>query len=786
MQRWLSFRLVRSLAPRALLWGLAFGALPLACGSDKVKSPFGPGAGGEGGDAGAPGSAGFRLDVDGGDELDPTLGGPCEDDGQCDDDVDCTEDRCDSELGRCRFAPNDARCDDPIYCDGVERCDPRAGCVEGEVVACSDNSTCTIDTCDEATKSCRHDPRDADGDGDPVRNCGGRDCDDDDPLVGSGSTEVCGNRSDDDCDGSVDELDCSSPAHDRCDDALQVTEPGTYALDLTAARLDFPSECAPDKTSYRDVVLEVTLPEGGPYDLDVTAKADIGRLVLGVASECGAAVSSCTRSYARSGRDVSAQVACTRDSKQDDMACGRNEAYSCDDLEAGAALVTAFDGTCSQSLDVKGAVFGFCCPPPEASVSRVILRGVEAGRYPLYLAGDVEGSAQVRVDFRPAEPQSGELCEDAVSLVANGDPVLLRLPGYATDEDTECSSVTPRLGDAFVGFTLTEPRDVTLVAESQNELGVPLLSLLDASCTLERTCRRSQPGRLFDRNLPAGTYRALVSATGPDDVSIRLQTAPVSDAPPGEGCNAPLTLAAGVEQIVELATHEDAVDPGCVVGAPDAAFQLELSDVRDVMLVGRFSDGDTGAVAFVDDTCDTNFGCDGAVPARAVRYRMPKGKHRAVIESSRGNPVGMSFLERRVTSPVVVPFAENCDAPVTVSELGGRFTGNTSNAFPDFDAGCDRGGQAPGGAPDQLLKMSLSAPRRVVLDMRNSEYRTMLSVRKGSLCPGAEVPMACAPGYWSTRSFLDLELQAGDYFIQIDGYDGDSGPWKLDVFTAPL
>jgi hypothetical protein len=60
----------------------------------------------------------------------------------------------------------------------------------------------------------------------------------------------------------------------------------------------------------------------------------------------------------------------------------------------------------------------------------------------------------------------------------------------------------------------------------------------------------------------------------------------------------------------------------------------------------------------------------------------------------------------------------------------------------------------------------------------------MLSVRSGPDCPGEELPLACATGYYEPRSFLDLDLQAGDYFVQIDGYDGASGAWKLDVFTA--
>jgi hypothetical protein len=768
---------------------LAFALTPLACGSDKVRSPFGPAAGGAGGEAGSPGAAGFRLDMDGGDgELDPTLGGPCEDDGQCDDGVSCTKDRCDAELGRCRFEADDTRCIDEIYCDGVERCDVRMGCVEGDVVACSDDNTCTIDACDEATRSCRHAPRDADGDGDPVQNCGGKDCDDDDPLISSESAEVCGNKRDDDCDGETDERDCRSPAHDRCADALRVTDAGTYELELTAAGFDYPNRCALEKSGYRDVVLEVTLPDGGPYDLDVSARADVGRLVLGTASTCGEGADDCAPSFVRSGAGISEEVACRHEPAQDAMACGDWEAYGCDSLTDASALEVGMDGACNRSSLVSGAPVGFCCPPPVDSMSRLLLRGVGPGKYPIYVAGDREGVVQVSVDFRDAEgePLAGDLCEDAVPITANGAPLRLRLPGYEEDETTACSFPRPRVGDAFVAFTLDEPRDVILVAEAEKDFAIPLLSLLGASCAEERTCRRSQPGRLFERDLPAGDYRVAVSGTAADDVMVRLSTAPVTPAPQGEGCGFPLPLVSGVEQVVDLSTHEDAVNAQCLVGAPDATFTFDLASARDVLLVGRFSGGDTGAISFTNDVCDDAIVCGEGGPARAVRHRVPKGTYRAVVESSRGNPVGVSVLERQPVATVVVPFADDCDAVVTIPERGGHFTGNTKNAFPDFDGGCDVGGQDPGGAPDQLLKLSLSAPRRVIFDMSGSRYRTMLSVRNGALCPGVELPRGCAPGYRTDRSYLDLELQAGDYFIQVDGYDGDSGPWNLEVFTAPL
>jgi hypothetical protein len=721
-----------------LLWylglGLGLAALPLACGPDSVKSPFGPGAGGGSADgaAGMQGDAGFRLAIDAGDEVDPTLGGPCQDDGQCDDQVDCTDNGCDQTLGRCRFTPNDARCADASYCNGEEKCDVRAGCGPGEPVACSDNDTCTIDVCIEATQSCRHDARDADGDGDPTRDCGGKDCDDQNPLVSSSALEICGNQLDDDCDAQVDEPDCSAPEHDTCAQALEITAAGFYDIDLSATQLDYPTTCATEVAGFRDAVVTLVVPDAGPLDVDVIAKLDQGQVSLGTADSCG------------------------------DAASARCEASFQSPLGAG--------------------------------VSRLLLRGLLPGKYPIYVAADSETIAQLRVDFRAPEPKLGELCEDAQSLLPSAEPVLVRLPGYAADASSGCVTQAPpdsttqtSTGDAFLSFTLDAASDVTLIAEAQDDLGLPVLSLLSASCKHELTCRVSQPGRLFVRDLAAGSYRVAVSGTAPDDVSVRLETSPVSEAPPGEGCASPPTLDVGVEQLIDLSTHEDAVDPGCLTGAPDVSYGFALDAKKDVALVGRFSSGDRGGVSIAQEDCRASYACrvdSGTV--RALSYGLDAGQYRAIIQSEQGNPVGLSLFERPAALAVHVPFADNCDGLLAVPETGGRFSGNTANAFPDFSAGCDVGGQAEGGAPDQILKLSLSAARRVILDMQGSAYNTLLSVRAGEFCPGIELPLACAPGYWSSRSYLDLDLQKGAYFIQIDGYDGDAGAWKLDVFTAPL
>ena len=69
------------------------------------------------------------------------------------------------------------------------------------------------------------------------------------------------------------------------------------------------------------------------------------------------------------------------------------------------------------------------------------------------------------------------------------------------------------------------------------------------------------------------------------------------------------------------------------------------------------------------------------------------------------------------------------------------------------------------------------------LTMRGSDFDTLLDVRRGPDCPGQEVLQACSVGVADDRSFLDLNLPAGEYFLQIDGYAGALGAWLLDVFV---
>jgi hypothetical protein len=701
--------------------------LHVACGEIAGRDPFAPSVdgGGSGGRADEPGGEGGRDGAD-----DPTLGGPCLDDAQCGDGVECTVELCDVELERCRYFPNDARCDDGLYCNGSEVCDASHGCRAAAVPTCSDSDTCTIDTCIEDTQSCRHEPRDADGDGDPVRACGGGDCRDDDALVSSSALERCANDVDDNCDGEVDELDCVEPRHDRCSDAFEIDAPGAYELSLAGAAGDYAFSCAEEAESLRDVVVAVMVPEGDPIDVDVTASIPLGTVLLASSERCGSA----------SG-----------------------------ELE------------CAPSVALEG----------EGAVTRLIVRRPEPGALAVLVAGSAETRVLVKVDFRPSEPAPvNETCGTARTIEPD---VVERatLVSLVRDLETACGAET---GELVYGFELDEPRDVRLQAVCLDGFGEPVLSLRNADCAAaedELTCRVASPTELFARALGPGRYNVALAGTAPCDAELVLRTEPPSEPPADEGCSEPPLAAFGETVQISLADHVDAIQSGCLVGAPDAARTLELSELSDVLVVQTGSEGDRGAAMIAERECasaDDRLSCRRSSdwPVRTIARGVGPGSLRAVVETAGGNPTTLTAFRRPASQTVLVHRADDCSDAIEIPETGGRFQGNTANAFADYDASCDYGGQPAGGARDQLLVFTLTRPRRMVFDLFGSDYDTLLVVRDASSCPGGEIFGTCSRGRGSARSYLDVELDAGSYTLQIDGYNGVSGAWTLEVFSAEL
>jgi len=472
------------------------------------------------------------------------------------------------------------------------------------------------------------------------------------------------------------------------------------------------------------------VPEGDPVDVDITASVTGGTLLLAATERCGSA---------------SAEIGCA----------------------AGLALE---DG---------------------GAVTRLIVRSPEPGALAVLVAGSAETDVLLNVAFRESAPApSHETCGTARLLEPD---VVERaiLAGIERDLETECVA---RTGELVYYFDLASTRDVRLRAASLQGYAEPVISLRNTACVEledELTCRSANPTELFARALPSGRYTVALAGTAPCDAELVLHTEPPTEPPDDEGCASPPEVVPGVTAQISLLDHEDAVRMGCRVGAPDAARSVVLSERSDVLVVQTGSDGDQGAALIAEAPCATEedrLSCrrSNDWPVRTVARGIGPGSVRAVVETAGGNPTTLTAFVRPASEPVLVHRADDCSEAFEIPEIGGRFEGNTANVVADFGASCDYGGQPAGGAPDQVLTFTVTGRRRMVLDLLGSDYDTLMVVRDASSCPGSEIFGSCSVGYQPGRSFLDITLEAGDYLLQIDGWNGASGAWTLEVFSAEL
>jgi Putative metal-binding motif len=707
----------------------------VACGSHSVPDrlvvpPFDAGLDGAS-EVGPPESA------PGNDDASPNLGAPCVDDGQCNDAIACTYDSCDRTAGRCLNVPDDTLCDDGNYCDGREKCVRGHGCQPGPVVSCSDGNPCHIAECVEATQSCHYGARDLDQDGDPDDHCmGGGDCNDLDPRVSSLHPEVCANGIDDNCNGMIDETPCVSPQGNSCATAIVAAGPGSYRLSTAGDEKVFSTSCSvTNPAAGQDVVAAVTVPPGPNVDLEVWATTN--------------------------GVEVSAALQAVCQDPSSELACGS---------------------------------------ATRATSVRARARNVAPGTYYAVVTTQSPTSVELEVDLlAPTPPATNVDCASAAPI-APGTPTTVSIVNPPMTLPSACAASAGQLaytGQLTYSFTLTQSQDVRVYASKAKGSGTPVIGLRSPACTGqadELSCRSSGSTPIYRRNLSPGTYVVTVAATSPIDASVLVTLAPPSVAPPDQTCASPPAAVANGTLAFDLSNHEDAIKDGCLPGGPNAAYDLALPSASDVLLIERFPQTDQGAVSLDPPDCASNLACSAGSsspvaqpsPVRLGKRNVAAGDYRTVVTDLLGLTGTLDTLVRPTVAPTLLPpgSADTCAAAVDVS-AGGFFTGDTSTAQADYANPCDAPTSPGAGAPDQVLALNLSQPQRVVLDMEGSSYVTILDVRQGPSCPGAPVAAGCYVGFSAQKSFLDLRLAAGQYWLLVDGYQQAAGAWNLDVRILP-
>lgn len=673
------------------------------------------------------------------DPLPDALGQYCTRSAQCDDGIACTRDFC-TEGNRCVSVTDDTVCDDHVFCNGLERCDTRRGCVRGTPRTCSDDSACTVDRCDEPSQTCMSAPRDFDHDGDPDGRCSsptcdagvptvdggvcwtGGDCDDNNPRVNSRLPELCGDGIDNNCNGFIDSAEpggCSRPGHDRCDDPLDVSAGGRFTIPAAGATGDYPTRCLGGGIPSRDVVASFTLTT--PRDVSI------------IASTMGSAV------YLQLARGV------------------------CDGHDLGAVLdcIGGFPSTWRARA----------LPPGQYFVT-MALSG------PLTGTGDID----LQVDFSPpSPPPANQTCATAQEIPSTGGTVRGDTVGVTDDVTTTCGGVTP---DVIYRITLAQTSDLSLrLAGGRSDY--MQLSLLDDCSRMPSSlrCESGAPAQFTARRLRAGTYYIVVEGRNTASFTLDTQVLPPSDPPAGDNCTNPIFIAVNSTAAGSLSNTDSDHNVSCGAGNfRDIVYRFTVTSRSDVTALVRGGISDFYYLA-VESRCGdmaSETACRYGNVGRLTSRGLDPGEYFLIIRALRGTDFDLTLDARPSTAPTPVMANDVCTSATVIPPAGGFFTGSTSGLHRDYSAPC-----IPGlSSEDAVFRYRTTERRHLIVSTEGSSFDTVAWMTTADRCPGSNLPTACNDDAIASASAFDLVVDPGDYYLFVAGANASQGGAYTLTVTA--
>ena len=660
----------------------------------------------------------------------------CSEDAECDDGIECTRDACDP-LGYCEHGTDSARCSDGMFCNGAELCDPNVGCLPSLPLRCDDGDLCTKDGCDEKQKRCVNEPRDFDGDGEVDWHCfGGTDCDDFDVTRANGAEEICGDGRDNDCDERVDEARCGAPQHDLCDDALDVSAGGRFALALAGASADYALGCG--MAGARDVTFQFTLDE--PRDVTLAAN--------GVLPD---------------GNDEIAVVALrTR----------------CDDVSTELECSRGFPGQVRMRALPAGTYFAVGAS--ERSVQLLLdVRIDPATEIPSNLSCDTPLDVSGGGHFSGDLIDVGDEEQIACGFLLAAEVVYSFTTSEEQDVEISAISVTGERMNFAVRSDCSEPlTTLRCVSDAPARARLHQVPAGTYYVLLE-----SSPVREVDFNFDI----AFVPPTPPPPGDGCSQ--PI-DLALGETIDGAL---AGREDMVNVVCGcaPDQVELGqsCGLFLPDVVYRLNVPETTDL---GVHVSGGASSVMTYDfrTVCGddaSQLACARGRPLDARVRNVEPGEYYLVVEAQAQTSFSLNVEALPLSVPVDVVDNDTCTSAAEIPETGGLFRGDTLPLLNDYDAVCGGGARSH----DAAFRLVLSRPHHVVASVQGV-FDTVLYRYQDVEGIG---PLACVPrfericnddaGPGNSTSLLDEELDAGTYYYIVDGFNqANDGTFVLEVSTT--
>lgn len=658
---------------------------------------------------------------------------PCRTDADCTDNIECSIDEC-LPAGYCSNRLDGAMCSDGLVCNGVETCHPTLGCIDAPPPTCDDKDPCTIDRCDEETKSCQHGIRDFDHDGEADFHCGeGTDCDDFDGKRGSLAAELCGDGIDNDCDQQIDEASCGAVPHDRCEDALDVSEGGVFNVSTVGATADYVQSCS-EQSASRDVAFRFRLEE--PRDVKLVASG-------------------------------------LRPDGIDEVA------------------VIALQTTCGSVGSELQCAEGF---PGDLRV-RALPAGEY---YVVVSAAIGASSVLLKVTYSEATPAPTNMaCEQAID-VGKGGHFDGNFVDVSDTVDTGCGfPMQPDLFYKVV-LTEESDLEVSAIGSETQLVTVALHRGCGIDALEERCQSEQRILSYYHQLPPGEYVLVIEGPVSREiDFGLDVAVLPPTPPPTGDSCVDPVSVTFGETQEVTLRGMQDDIKSGCQSrGAADVvmSFTLDQSQDLNVFVMGD----DTAQVTMALQTeCGNELEeriCTQGMPVDSVIHAQPPGQYFLVLDSYSASSVEVKVELAPPTAVTAVDNNDTCYSAWEIPEAGGLFSGDTSLLLQDYLVGCGATtsnctcGQVAHFANDAAYALTLSSPKRVIARVEATFDAVLLRYRVPEsgqmLCTGDAA--ACDDDSNKQHlPLLDESLPAGTYYYIVSGYDQSaSGNYYLDVSVS--
>jgi hypothetical protein len=465
-----------------------------------------------------------------------------------------------------------------------------------------------------------------------------------------------------------------------------------------------------------------------------------------------------------------------------------------------AALVSA--EACGQPMRELACING------STSIGGIgVLRvsNLPAGRYALVIGTVLGAPVGVSASVSPARLRMpGDLCP-GVEVVPDGPSVLLdtRLFSSTADHGTSCGyNGQGSLGwvDAVVHFTTREARDVTVTVAGDGgpELNLEVARVCGVSAYTLPGCDTGLPAQRTIRNLPAGTYYAVIDyrPSGRPDHTLQVSVRTAPPTPPGPASRCPgVAVPVSGSTRVDVDTLAPGQAPVCLPRArANAFFAFTAPDEPGDVLVNVFGDAPRSDVAFtLTGTCggEAVGACVGPLDRSAnsvwQRYMGLVPGRRYTVEAAStaaGGQLGVRYVRVPHTEPIPVVGNTTCETAHPIPPQGGIFTGTTEGSSAVAMPFCATTTTGCAGSRGVLYRLDLTERRRVVAILDGMGFDALLAIQRMDPCPGRTIrdQLACVDDWYSTDPQVDVTLDAGRYWVFAGGCGASqSGPYRLDV-----